>query len=157
LLCQLRLREFERIEQTFAQLNLTDVPLVDAYELGMRLMEEGFHDESQTLFSAIHERDVTFRDIRHILVKARQAQASNRGVMERLVLKELRQDYQNLEMFGRGGMALLYRGFATDLDRNVVIKILYPHLNSDETVVRRFFLEAETLKGFDMPNIIKVF
>jgi CHASE2 domain-containing sensor protein/tRNA A-37 threonylcarbamoyl transferase component Bud32 len=155
--CYLDARELELVEDTFAQIAQDQLALAESYDLGLKLVEAGYFDEARALFMVVYNRDVTFRDVKHQLELVKQAQASRKDVVERLIVKDLRKDYQSLELVRRGGMALVYRGYMKSMDRVVAIKILTPHLNDDANLVRRFFLEAETLKGFDHPNIIKVF
>jgi CHASE2 domain-containing sensor protein/tRNA A-37 threonylcarbamoyl transferase component Bud32 len=157
LICYLTQHEFELIEDTFKQIAPDQLSLADSYDLGLKLTEAGYFEEARALFAMVYNRDVNFRDVKHQLEVVVQAQASRKDVMERLIIKELRKDYKNLEMVRRGGMAIIYRGYDSTVDRVVAVKILTPHLNDDENVVKRFFLEAETMKDFDHPNIVKVY
>ena len=157
LTCYLVSHEFELVEDTFKQIFLENLSLEECYDLGLQLTQAGYFEEARTLFALIFNRDVNFRDVKHQLELVTQAQASRKDVMERLIIKELRKDYRNLEMIRRGGMAIIYQGYSASMDKVVAIKILSPHLNDNADVVKRFFLEADTMKEFDHPNIVKVF
>ena len=50
--------------------------------------------------------------------------------------------YEIIRAIGEGGMANVYLGYDTILDRNVAIKVLRGDLSNDEKFVRRFQREA---------------
>ena len=50
--------------------------------------------------------------------------------------------YQLLRQVASGGMASIYEGFDTRLDRKVAVKIMHSHLAQDEQFVDRFIREA---------------
>lgn len=60
------------------------------------------------------------------------------------------------EKIGAGGMATVYRGVQTSLDRPVVLKILHPHLSQDESLVARFEREARAAANLRHENIVQV-
>lgn len=64
--------------------------------------------------------------------------------------------YRITEELGHGGMAAVYQ--ATDLRtrRPVALKVLLPHLASDDVVRRRFLREAKAAMELDHPGIVKV-
>lgn len=157
LTCYLARQEFELVEDTFKQIFIEHLSLDECYQLGLQLTQAGYFEEARALFALIFNRDVNYRDVKHQLDVVMQAQANRKDVMERLIIKELRKDYRNIEMVRRGGMAIIYRGYSQAMDKVVAIKILSPHLNDNEDVVKRFFLEADTMKAFDHANIVKVF
>jgi serine/threonine protein kinase len=57
---------------------------------------------------------------------------------------------------GRGGMAEVYLGRHTTLNRPVAVKILHGHLSDDETLLSRFRSEAQAVAGLRHPNIVQV-
>ncbi len=65
--------------------------------------------------------------------------------------------YQVLEKVGEGGMARVYRGMDTRLNRPVAVKILYEHLSSDQDFLRRFKLEAKAAAKLTHPAIVNVY
>lgn len=64
--------------------------------------------------------------------------------------------YQLLRQVATGGMASIYEGFDTRLDRKVAVKIMHPHLAQDEQFVERFIREAKAAASLSHPNIVAV-
>ena len=64
--------------------------------------------------------------------------------------------YQISESLGRGGMAEVYRGFHPELERDVAIKMVRPHLATDLDFIERFRREARTVALLRHPNIVQV-
>lgn len=65
--------------------------------------------------------------------------------------------YEIIRSIGEGGMANVYLGYDTILDRNVAIKILRGDLSNDEKFVRRFQREALSASSLAHPNIVEVY
>jgi TolB-like protein/predicted Ser/Thr protein kinase len=65
--------------------------------------------------------------------------------------------YRVTDQIGKGGMGVVYRAHDTALDRTVAIKILPPHLSSDDEFIKRFVREARSAARLDHPNIVQVF
>ncbi len=65
--------------------------------------------------------------------------------------------YEVIRSIGEGGMANVYLGYDTILDRNVAIKILRGDLSSDEKFVRRFQREALSASSLSHPNIVEMY
>lgn len=64
--------------------------------------------------------------------------------------------YHILEQLGEGGMAVVYKAYDTQLEREVALKILpYSH-TQNEKMKKRFNLEAKALAKLDHPNIVRV-
>jgi serine/threonine-protein kinase len=61
-----------------------------------------------------------------------------------------------INSLGRGGMAEVYRADPM-LDRYVAIKVILPHLVTDEKFEERFFQEAKLVASLGHPNIVKIF
>ena len=64
--------------------------------------------------------------------------------------------YQLIRQVGNGGMASIYEGLDTRLDRKVAVKIMHPHLAQDEQFVERFIREAKAAASLSHPNIVAV-
>jgi eukaryotic-like serine/threonine-protein kinase len=58
---------------------------------------------------------------------------------------------------GSGGMAQVFRGQDTTLDRQVAIKILAPQFARDPSFVERFRREAQAAARLNHPNIVNVY
>ncbi|HEX9797221.1 MAG TPA: protein kinase [Anaerolineales bacterium] len=58
---------------------------------------------------------------------------------------------------GRGGMAEVYVGRHTTLNRPVAVKLLHAHLQEDADLKRRFIAEAQAVASLRHPNIVQVF
>ena len=58
---------------------------------------------------------------------------------------------------GAGGMAQVFRGIDTTLDRTVAIKILAPQFARDPSFVDRFRREAQAAARLNHPNIVNVY
>ncbi|MSQ81622.1 MAG: serine/threonine protein kinase [Myxococcales bacterium] len=62
-----------------------------------------------------------------------------------------------LKKIGSGGMGSVYRARQEGMDRDVAIKVLLGDLKSNETVLRRFTLEALAVSRLRHPNTIQIF
>lgn len=58
---------------------------------------------------------------------------------------------------GRGGMGVVYRAVALDLDRQVALKLIAPSLSGDPAFRERFIRETRVAASLDHPNVIPVF
>ena len=58
---------------------------------------------------------------------------------------------------GQGGMAVVWRGWDTQLRRTVAIKVLHPHLHTRAEIRRRFDREAHAVARLHHPHILDVY
>jgi predicted Ser/Thr protein kinase len=65
--------------------------------------------------------------------------------------------YRLLELIGSGGMAVVYRGVDTLLQRQVAIKVLRESFAGDPAFLARFQREARAAAGLDHPNVVTVY
>ncbi len=65
--------------------------------------------------------------------------------------------YEVRALLGRGGMGEVYRAWDPRLRREVALKILHEHADSDPDRVRRFVAEARAASALNHPNILTVF
>ena len=65
--------------------------------------------------------------------------------------------YRLDEQVGQGGMAVVWRGFDTQLRRVVAVKVLHPHLHGREEIRKRFAREAQAVARLHHPHILDVF
>ena len=67
-------------------------------------------------------------------------------------------NYKIVEMIGKGGMAVVYRGQHMTLSRRIVaIKMLSTELERDPSFSERFFREAEVMDRLKHPNIVTLY
>jgi len=74
-----------------------------------------------------------------------------------LVTKELGKDYRIEKELGRGGMAVVYKGVETALERIVAIKVVPPESANAGQAAERFRREARLAASLDHANIIPVY
>ncbi len=65
--------------------------------------------------------------------------------------------YEVKKLIGEGGMANVYLGYDTILERDVAIKVLRGDLADDEKFVRRFRREAQNASLLNHPNIVQIY
>ena len=65
------------------------------------------------------------------------------------------ENYDLLGTLGKGGMGNVYKALDKRLKREVAFKIL--DASSDEEAIKRFYMEAQTMKELDHQNIVHVF
>ncbi len=61
------------------------------------------------------------------------------------------------EPIGRGGLATIYRGWDTNMERVVAVKVLREAYSTDPKFVKRFQKEAEVMASSQHPNIVQVY
>ena len=65
--------------------------------------------------------------------------------------------YTILHEIGQGGMAVVYRGVDTALDREVAVKVLHPHLANRADSRMRLQREAKAVAKLHHPNILEIY
>jgi len=70
---------------------------------------------------------------------------------------ELTERYHVTSHIARGGMADVYEGQDTLLNRKVAIKVLHSQFSSDEAFVKRFRREAQAAANLTHPNIVGIY
>jgi serine/threonine-protein kinase len=65
--------------------------------------------------------------------------------------------YRVDERLAVGGMATVYRGVDTRLDRTVALKVMHPALAADPEFTARFIREAKAVARLAHPNVVNVF
>ncbi|HTL37090.1 MAG TPA: serine/threonine-protein kinase, partial [Kofleriaceae bacterium] len=75
---------------------------------------------------------------------------------EGLVGIVLDERYRLDALLGEGGMGAVYRAHHLQMDRRVAIKLLKPHLTSDDAQVQRFMREARATMKVDSDHAVKV-
>ncbi len=69
----------------------------------------------------------------------------------------LSERYEVLEILGKGGMGVVYKGKRTQIDKFVAIKVLKNTLLEDEVSLKRFEQEAKASANLDDPHLISVY
>lgn len=64
--------------------------------------------------------------------------------------------YRIVDKIGGGAFGAVYRAEHTRLPKPFAIKVLHPHIASDELIVSRFEREARTLATLNHPNIVQL-
>ncbi|MDD5369003.1 MAG: protein kinase, partial [Anaerolineaceae bacterium] len=65
--------------------------------------------------------------------------------------------YRIEELLGQGGMSAVYKATDPNLQRTVAVKLIHPHLSSNDEFIRRFESEATAIARLRHPNIVQVF
>lgn len=65
--------------------------------------------------------------------------------------------YSQISFLAQGGMAAVYKGVQTSLDRPVAIKVLPREFGADESFRLRFGAEAKTMAKLNHPNLVSIF
>ncbi|MBO6933896.1 MAG: protein kinase [Deltaproteobacteria bacterium] len=73
-----------------------------------------------------------------------------------LVGRTIGGNYLVQELVGVGGMGRVYRSEQSTLGRTVAIKVIHPHLLSDEQTVARFYGEARAASRLNHPNSVSI-
>lgn len=75
---------------------------------------------------------------------------------DKLVGRTLPGGYLLLDLIGVGGMGRVYRAEQRALGRTVAVKVIHPHLLSDESSILRFMTEARAASQLNHPNSVSV-
>jgi serine/threonine protein kinase len=81
----------------------------------------------------------------------------DRTRFEQRLRRALGDDYELLEMLGKGGFGRVYRVRDLHLEREVALKVLHPSLTQDPEVVERFRREAQLAARLNHPNIVNIY
>jgi eukaryotic-like serine/threonine-protein kinase len=72
-------------------------------------------------------------------------------------IRQILDKYELLEKVGQGGMAIVYRGRDTTLQREVAVKVLHRHLADHKEARDRFEREAQAVAKLRHENILEIF
>ena len=64
-------------------------------------------------------------------------------------------DFKIVKKLGQGGMGEVYLAHQISLDRDVALKVMAKQFSSQETFVKRFKREAQTMAKLDHPHIVR--
>ena len=74
-----------------------------------------------------------------------------------LLGRELDGRYRVRSRIARGGMATVYLGVDTRLDREIALKVMHAHLADDPQFTDRFIREARSTARLSHPNVVQVY
>ena len=72
-------------------------------------------------------------------------------------VEELLPSYSQISFLAKGGMAAVYRGLQTSLERPVAIKMLPAEFGADESFRLRFVAEGKAMARLNHPNLVGIF
>ena len=72
-------------------------------------------------------------------------------------LEELLPSYSEIRFIAQGGMAAVYKGLQTSLERAVAIKVLPREFGADDAFRIRFGAEAKTMAKLNHPNLVAIY
>ena len=77
--------------------------------------------------------------------------------MEHLVGKVLNNTYRVDKLLGQGGMGAVFKAHDITLDRAVAIKVMHPHIASQQGFRARFLQEARAIAALEHPGIVQIY
>jgi serine/threonine-protein kinase len=78
------------------------------------------------------------------------------GASDPLIGRVVGGTYLLQEVVGVGGMGRVYKAEQSTLGRTVAVKVIHPHLLSDEQTVARFYQEARASSRLNHPNSVSI-
>ncbi len=64
--------------------------------------------------------------------------------------------YELTDVLGAGGMGTVFKGRHLTLDCDIAVKVMKPHVATQQEYVRRFHREARVASQLDHPNVVRV-
>src|SRR5262245_61768875 len=83
---------------------------------------------------------------------ATEASASNIGREESIL-----GDYRLVAKLGQGAMGAVYMARQISIDRDVALKVLFPHIANNPQLVERLYREGRVMGQLDHPNIVQAY
>ena len=74
-----------------------------------------------------------------------------------MIGRTLNDRYEVIQFVGQGGMAKVYRGFDTVLNRDVAIKVLQEEFKDNEQFLKKFKREAQAAGKLSHPHIVNIY
>jgi tetratricopeptide (TPR) repeat protein len=134
------------------------------YLLAEHARKQGDHDRALRHYEAVLGRDVDYPNVRARVERLRAL--AGRGVPvagETIAAGEIAgvqagARYRLVRELGRGATGVVYLARDAELDRDVAIKLLHPHLAGTEqqSALARFFHEARVMASLRHPNVVAV-
>jgi serine/threonine protein kinase len=64
-------------------------------------------------------------------------------------------DFRIVSKIGEGAMGAVYKAFQVSAEREVAVKILFPHMARNQKLLERFYREARSMGHLSHPNIVQ--
>jgi serine/threonine-protein kinase len=64
-------------------------------------------------------------------------------------------DFRIVSKIGEGAMGIVYKAFQVSAEREVAVKILFPHMARNQKLLERFYREARSMGQLSHPNIVQ--
>ena len=112
--------------------------------------------ETQALVERIRSRVAPQSEAMAAQTSDAQPPDRERDELLKLLRQSLTGKYEVLEVIGRGGMAIVFKGRDLTLDREVAIKVLRPQL-AQSIAADRFLQEIQVEAAIEHPNVIAVY
>jgi tetratricopeptide (TPR) repeat protein len=134
------------------------------YLLAEHARRRGDHERALRHYEAVLGRDVDYPNVRVRVERLRQLTGRNAPVAgETIAAGEVAgvqagARYRLMRELGRGATGVVYLARDAELDRDVAVKLLHPHLAGTERAdaLSRFFHEARVMASLRHPNVVAV-
>ena len=134
------------------------------YLLAEHARKKGDHERALRHYEAVLGRDVDYPNVRVRVERLRQLTGRAAPVAgETIAAGEVAgiqagARYRLMRELGRGATGVVYLARDAELDRDVAVKLLHPHLASAEKAesLARFFHEARVMASLRHPNVVAV-
>ncbi len=134
------------------------------YLLAEHARHRADHERALRHYEAVLGRDVDYPNVRVRVERLRQLTGRGAPVVgETIAAGEIAgiqagARYRLMRELGRGATGVVYLAHDAELDRDVAIKLLHPHLAGTERqgALARFFHEARVMASLRHPNVVAV-
>ena len=134
------------------------------YLLAEHARKQGDHERALRHYEAVLGRDVDYPNVRARVERLRTLTGRGAPVAgETIAAGEIAgvqagARYRLVRELGRGATGVVYLARDVELDRDVAVKLLHPHLAGTEqqSALARFFHEARVMASLRHPNVVAV-
>lgn len=134
------------------------------YLLAEHARKRGDHERALRHYEAVLGRDVDYPNVRVRVERLRQLAGRSAPVAGETIAAgdvagiQAGARYRLIRELGRGATGVVYLARDAELDRDVAVKLLHPHLAGAERAdqLARFFHEARVMASLRHPNVVAV-
>lgn len=134
------------------------------YLLAEHARRRGDHERALRHYEAVLGRDVDYPNVRVRVERLRVTVGRAAGVAGETIAAgdvagvQAGARYRLIRELGRGATGVVYLARDAELDRDVAVKLLHPHLAGTERAdaVQKFFHEARVMASLRHPNVVAV-